>query len=275
MEAAFVEIGLERNGFLYVDEIVAPVARGQAPGQAHPGPAQPRRAHPRAGGQGPDEVEGRAAHDGDLAARPLRRLRPERRGPRRLAPARGRRAPAPEGHPQGAEREEGRRHRPHGGRGRERRGRRARPRLPAEALEDDRGAGEDREGADAHLPGGRAAAARHARPLHGELRARARRRRQDVQAHHRLPQEDVAAHGRARRALQGEGAAARALRRRRGDPLDAQPARRPAVGRLPRSSTTRRRSPSSTSTPAASSARARRRRRRGSRTRSRRTTSRR
>ena len=58
--------------------------------------------------------------------------------------------------------------------------------------------------------------------------------------------------------LQGEDAALRGARRRRRDPLDAQPARRPALRRLPRSSTTPRRSPSSTSTRAASSARARR-----------------
>ena len=91
----------------------------------------------------------------------------------------------------------------------------------------------------------------------GDFETRARRRRPHVQAHRRLPEEDLAAHGRAGHPLQGEGAAVRGLRRRRRDPLDAQPARRPPVRRLPRSSTTPRRSPSSTSTPAASSARAR------------------
>ena len=55
---------------------------------ADPGPDQPRPGGPRPGGQGPDEDEGRAAHDRDLAPRPLRRLRPVRRGHRRLAPAR-------------------------------------------------------------------------------------------------------------------------------------------------------------------------------------------
>ena len=97
MEAAFVEIGLEKNGFLYVDEIVVPELEGKRPRPAHPGPDQARPGGARPGGQGPDEDEGRAAHDRDLAARPLRRLRPARRGPRRLAPARGRRAHAPEG----------------------------------------------------------------------------------------------------------------------------------------------------------------------------------
>ena len=33
MEAAFVEIGLEKNGFLYVDEIVAPELEGKRHGK--------------------------------------------------------------------------------------------------------------------------------------------------------------------------------------------------------------------------------------------------
>ena len=77
-------------------------------------------------------------------------------------------------------------------------------------------------------------------------------------------------------ALQGARAAARSLRGRAGDPLDAQPARRPPVGRLPDLRLRRGVHGRSTSTPAASSARARSARvRGGSRTRSRRTTSRR
>ena len=67
-------------------------ARGQAARQEDPGSDPARPAAARAGGEGPDEDEGRAADDGDLAARPLPRLRAERRRPRRLAPARGRRA---------------------------------------------------------------------------------------------------------------------------------------------------------------------------------------
>jgi ribonuclease G len=58
---------------------------------------------------------------------------------------------------QGARRQGGRRHRPHRRRGRVGRGHRARPRLPAAALEDDPGAGEERQGAalvyqEAELP---------------------------------------------------------------------------------------------------------------------------
>ena len=82
------------------------------------------------------------------------------------------------------------------------------------------------------LPGGRAAAPRHARSLHRELRARAGRPGPGVQAHRRLPEEDVAAHGRARRALQGEAAVDGGLRGRCGDQVDSEPSCGPAVGRL-------------------------------------------
>ena len=42
-----------------------------------------------------------------------------------------------------------------------------------------------------------------------------------AQAHRQLPQEDLAAHDRASASLQGEGAAVRGVRRREGDPVDA------------------------------------------------------
>ena len=51
MEAAFVEIGLEKNGFLYVDEIVT--ARGAQARPQDPGPAEPRRGDPRPGRHDP------------------------------------------------------------------------------------------------------------------------------------------------------------------------------------------------------------------------------
>ena len=65
------------------------------------------------------------------------------------------------------------------------------------------------------------------------LRERPDRPRAHVQADRRLPEEDVAAHARARAPLQGEDAALRGHGRRRRDPLDAEPPRRPALGRLP------------------------------------------
>ena len=274
MEAAFVEIGLEKNGFLYVDEIVGPELEGQAPRSPHPGPDQPRPGDPRPGGQGPDEDEGRPPDDRDLAPRPLRRLRPAGRGHRRLAPARGRRAHPPARHPQEARPAQGRRDRPHGRRGRVRGGHRARHPLPGEDLEGDPGARQEVAGAVARLQRGRAAAPRRPRPLHRRLREGARRRRPDLQAHRRLPEEDIAAHGRARRratATRSRCSRSTASRTRSARRSTAASTCPPAATS---SSTTPRRSPSSTSTPAASSARARRARARGSRTRSRRTTSR-
>ena len=70
MEASFVEIGLEKNGFLYVDEIVVPELEGQAaPWAPHPGADRARAGGARPGGQGPDGHEGRPADDRDLASR--------------------------------------------------------------------------------------------------------------------------------------------------------------------------------------------------------------
>ena len=68
----------------------------------------------------------------------------------------------------------------------------------------------------------------------GDFVGRPDRRRPHAPAHRQLPEEDVAAHDRARPPLQGEGAALRGLRRRAGDPLDARAPRRPSLGRLPR-----------------------------------------
>ena len=71
LEAAFVDIGLDKNGFLHVDEIVHP---GRGAGQARPRhqelrpvdhrPAQARAGDRRAGHQGPAQDQGRAADDG-------------------------------------------------------------------------------------------------------------------------------------------------------------------------------------------------------------------
>ena len=59
MEASFVDVGLGRNGFLYVDEIVVPGAGGEAPRQAHPGAHLARPGGARPGRQGPDGDQGR------------------------------------------------------------------------------------------------------------------------------------------------------------------------------------------------------------------------
>ena len=53
MDAAFVDIGLDRNGFLYVDEVTGPeVPPGGSHRQAHPPGAGTAR-WPRASGTGP------------------------------------------------------------------------------------------------------------------------------------------------------------------------------------------------------------------------------
>ena len=127
----------------------------------------------------------------------------------------------------------------------------------AEALGHDPGPRATRSKAPvARLPRGRAAAARRPRPLPARLRAP---RRSTTSATYRRivsylkrTSPELAEQG---RVVPGRRAADGAIRRRGGGPLDAPPPRRPAVGRLPRSSTTPRRSRSSTSTPGASSAR--------------------
>ena len=160
MEAAFVEIGLEKNGFLYVDEIVGPELEGRKGArkiqdliqrgqtilvQAVKDPMKTKGARLTTEISLPGRFVVFVPHGDGLGV--SRRLEDEERN--RLKAILKEIAP-----------KNGRRDRPHRRRGRLGRGHRARPRLPAAALEVDRGAGEGREGAVAHLPGGRAAAAR-------------------------------------------------------------------------------------------------------------------
>ncbi len=84
MEAAFVEIGLEKNGFLYVDEIVGPELEGRKGARKIQDLIQRGQTVLVQAVKDPDEDEGGPAHDRDLAARPLRRLCPARRRSRRL-----------------------------------------------------------------------------------------------------------------------------------------------------------------------------------------------
>ncbi len=93
MEAAFVDIGLERNGFLHVDEIVLPDGeqapkRGRGSGRRINELIKPGPGDPRPGRQGPAEDEGRAALDERLDRRPLPGLRPAGQRRRRQPPAR-------------------------------------------------------------------------------------------------------------------------------------------------------------------------------------------
>ena len=146
MEAAFVDIGLERNGFLHVDEIVLPGRPGRPQAGPRPGPPHRRADQARAGDhrpgrQGPAEDEGRAALDAALDRRPLPRLHAAGRRHRRLqAPPRRRARPAAQADREGGHRQ-GRRDRPHRRAGRQEGGLRARDRLPAPAQ---RGRGSER-----------------------------------------------------------------------------------------------------------------------------------
>ena len=237
MEAAFVEIGLEKNGFLYVDEIVVPGARGQAARKEDPGPDPARAADPRAGGQGPDEDEGRAADDGDLAARAASSS--TCRTARASASRAGSRTPSAtrlQGHPQGARRR--------------RTGgvivRTAAEGASAEDIERDlvflqrlwktiQARAEARDGPDARLPGGGAAAPRSCATSSPATSSRAHV--DDERTYKRIvgylkktsPHMIERVHR-----YEGQGAALRELRRRRGDRVDARPPRRPALRRLPR-----------------------------------------
>ena len=140
MEAAFIEIGLEKNGFLYVDEVIAPELEGKSRGrkiqdllsrgqevlvQAVKDPMKSKGARLTTEISLPGRFVVFVPHGEGLGV--SRRLEDDER----IAPAR---------HPQAPRREEGRRDHPHRRRGRVRRGHRARPRLPAAALEDDRDA---------------------------------------------------------------------------------------------------------------------------------------
>ena len=86
MQAAFIDIGLERTAFLHVSDIVQPAdAEGggdRAAHRQHPRAGGRGRRHPGAGAEGPARHQGRAAHDlhHDPVALPrLHALRPRRR----------------------------------------------------------------------------------------------------------------------------------------------------------------------------------------------------
>ena len=140
MEAAFVEIGLEKNGFLYVDEIVVPELEGKRHGkkiqdliqrgqtilvQAVKDPMKTKGARLTTEISLPGRFVVYVPHGEGLGV--SRRLDDDERT--RLKEIL-----------KELDAEGGRRHRPHRRRGRLGRGHRARPRLPAAALEDDPGA---------------------------------------------------------------------------------------------------------------------------------------
>ena len=96
-----------------------------------------------------------------------------------------------------------------------------------------RAAQRDDQGAVPGLPGGRPLGAGAARRLPQRVREGDHRLREAVRAGHQLLPAHGAGAGRRGRALQGLEAAAGEMEDRRGDRVDPEPPRRPALGRLP------------------------------------------
>ena len=92
MEASFVDIGLERNGFLYVGEIVMPELEdgGNKRGRRIQDLISRGQEVLVQAVKDPMGSKGRAADDRDITAGALRRIRPLRRWYWDLAPARRR-----------------------------------------------------------------------------------------------------------------------------------------------------------------------------------------
>ena len=98
LEAAFVDIGLDKNGFLHADDVVFPgveVARrgrggrGGGKGKRITRAPEARPGDPGPGDQGPAEDQGPAPVDAALDRGALPRVRAAGRGRGRVAPARG------------------------------------------------------------------------------------------------------------------------------------------------------------------------------------------
>ena len=181
LEAAFVDIGLDKNGFLHVDEIVLPgveqAKRGRGNGPRITDLLKPGQEIVVQVVKDPLEDQGRAAEHGAHDRRALHGLRAHRRGRRRLAAPGGQGArPAPQG---GQAARSGRRRRdhPYGSPRRHASGFRARAAVPVQAQRRPRAARKRDRRARAGLPGGGPQRPRRARHLLRALRARDRRRR--------------------------------------------------------------------------------------------------
>ena len=221
LEAAFVDFGLEKNGFLHVDEIVLPGVdqvkrgRGKESGPRITDLLKPGQEIVVQVIKDPLKTKGaRLTMELTIAGRYMV-YAPTGEGvgvSRRLDDAERARLRS---EAKGLDLQRRRRDHPHRGPRRDARRPRARARLPVQAQ---RGAAEARRGGDragARLPGGRPLGARRARHLLRPLRARDRRRPEAAPAADLVLHAHRARAGRPRRAVGGPDDAVRGLRRRR------------------------------------------------------------
>ena len=180
MEAAFIDIGKGRNAVLYAGEV------NWAGGRSQGRPAAQDRVgallgpdDPGAGQQGPRRSQGRPADRAGQPAGPLPGLRAGRQHLRDLAQAPRHRAQPPQDPAQADRPRHGRRHRPHGSRGRLRGGAHPRRRAADRTLDRHRGEGQGRQVAAAALRRARPHPQGRPGPVHRGLRqaGRAGRRR--------------------------------------------------------------------------------------------------
>ena len=164
MEAAFIELGLPKNGFLHVDDVMLPgmdtSSRRKKKIDELLKPGQEVLVQVVKNPMGTKGA--RVTMELSIAGRFLV-LTPGRRGSGRVEAPAGRRARAAAQARQAAGARRRGRDRPHGGRGRDDGGPRARPALLAQDLGADRDARQDGQGAVAGVPRGRPVAARHPR----------------------------------------------------------------------------------------------------------------
>ena len=190
IDAAFVDFGLEKNGFLYVDEVTTP--EGEKRARRITRRAQERPAGPGAGHQGPDGAQGRPAEHQDLPRRALPGLRAGRQRRGRVPAAQAGRARAPARHLQAAQAQGRGADHPHHRRGPRPRGPQARHAVPLQALVAPQEEVRDGQAAGSGAQGSGHLARGHPRPLQRHLREPHRRRPQAAQGDPLVPQQGSA-----------------------------------------------------------------------------------
>ena len=207
MEAAFVDIGTPKNAVLYRGDVQYDpediVEKSGQPRIEQMLKAKQLIAVP--GHEEPDRRQGRPAHPGGVAARPVRRADPQLEDVRHLQAAARRRAQAPAQHPRPGQAGRARTDRAHRRRERQR-ARAARRHDPAaRSVERDRGQGEEGQQPDVAVPRARAGRAGDPRGVQRRVPRR----------HHRRPAA-VRRGARLRRGVQPRARRPRRVLRRRG-----------------------------------------------------------